>query len=352
MEQYHTEEGSDKFQSAIAMCLDEMVRLKAENKERKKQIETLVQTQNKLLTVIMGDSNVDNLKYEWNDPRIDKSSFYYPNFYKIEETVKWLAEERKSIARFGDGEFALMAGKERCRFQEYNRRLAERLKKIIFSKEDGFLIGIPDQYGSLEIYNKEGKYGIRPYMTAETRKEHRQFLDLNRTYHNAFISRPYAIYADNKTDAPRQRFQNLKCIWEGRNIIFVEGVLTRLGVGNDLFANAASIRRIEAPPVNAWDCYEELLVAAQQFAEPDSLFLIALGPSAGVLAYDLYHAGFQALDIGHVDLEYEWFLQGTGGRCSVPHKYNNELTGGDQVVDIYDETYLRQIIYVAGQNEK
>lgn len=150
------------------------------------------------------------------------------------------------------------------------------------------------------------------------------------------------------TDAPRKRFQNLQRIWADRDIIFVEGALTRLGVGNDLFANAASIRRIEGPPVNSWDKYEEILAAALRVADADSLFLIALGPSAGVLAYDLYRAGYQALDIGHLDLEYEWFLRGKGGRCPVEHKYNNELTGGDQVADIYDEEYLRQIVYVTG----
>ena len=129
-------------------------------------------------------------------------------------------------------------------------------------------------------------------------------------------------------------------------MIFVEGALTRLGVGNDLFDNAAQIRRIEAPPVNSFDKYDEILAAALKYAEEDTLFLIAMGPSAGVLAYDLYKAGYQAIDIGHVDLEYEWFLNGDGKRSAVKHKYNNEFPNGDCVEDIYDEEYLRQIICI------
>ena len=50
-----------------------------------------------------------------------------------------------------------------------------------------------------------------------------------------------------------------------------------------------------------------------------------MGPTATVLAYDLSRAGYQAIDIGHLDLEYEWFLRGEGVRVEVPGKYNNEL---------------------------
>ena len=63
-----------------------------------------------------------------------------------------------------------------------------------------------------------------------------------------------------------------------------------------------------------------------------------------VQAYDLYRAGFQAIDIGHMDLEYEWYRQKTGGRCEVKHKYNNECDGGDNVEDIHDAKYEAEIV--------
>ncbi|MCI8275728.1 MAG: DUF1792 domain-containing protein [Lachnospiraceae bacterium] len=339
----------EELAKAVTACLNEVVRLRQEKESLQKQMEAALQTQQKLLSVVSNtEKNLENLKYEWNDPGQDRGSFYYPRFYKIEETVEMLVQDRKSLARFGDGEFAMMSGKERCRFQKMEEELSERLREVIACEDDGFLVGISNQYGSLEAFNWEGKYGIRPYMTDAVRREHRRFLNLDRIYHDAFISRPYAIYADNSTDGPGQRFRNLKRIWNGRDVIFAEGALTRMGVGNDLFDNAASVRRIVAPPVDAWACYQEILSAALRFAGEDVLFLIALGPSAGVLAYDLFRAGYQALDIGHLDLEYEWYLRGTGGRCVVEHKYNNELAGGDQVADIQDEAYLSQIVYVAG----
>ena len=353
----------EELQQIVSVCLDEIIKLKEENEKLKEGLRTTAMSTNELLKsqkqlvknseIMVGDHDlrfkvlegaIENLKYELNDPEFDASKLYFPKFYKIEETVEDIIKNRRSMARFGDGEFAIMANVVRQKFQRLDESLATRLKEIIKVQDEGILIGIADNYGSLDAYNSSGKAGIRYYMSDETRRQHAMFIDTNRIYHNAYISRPYALFADNSTDAPKKRFEALKRIWDGRKVIFVEGALTRLGVGNDLFNNAAQIRRIEAPPENSYDKYDEILEAALKYAEEDTLFLIAMGPAAGVLAYDIYKAGYQALDIGHVDLEYEWYLGGNGSRCEVKNKYNNEFPGGDIVEDVEDEEYLRQII--------
>lgn len=339
----------EELQEIVSVCLDEIIALKEDNEKLRENNEKLMEEISFLEHSLASWSrrtknSLENMKYELNDPRMDKRLLYYPKFYSIEETVKCIVESHCSMARFGDGEFAIMSRTARQKFQRMDDRLAYRLQEIMKVEEDGFLIGIADNYGALDNYNESGRLGIRYYMTDEVREQHARFLDIDRTYHNAYISRPYALFADNMTDAPGKRFAALKQIWEGRNVLFVEGALTRLGVGNDLFDNAESIRRIEAPPTNSFDKYDEILACALENAEPDTLFLIALGPSAGVLAYDLYKAGYQALDIGHVDLEYEWFLNGEGIRTEVKHKYNNEVQDGDVVEDVQDEVYMSQII--------
>lgn len=48
--------------------------------------------------------------------------------------------------------------------------------------------------------------------------------------------------------------------------------------------------------------------------------------------------------VGHIDLEYEWFLAGKGVRTPVPNKYNNEIAGGDAVGEVDDPIYRSQII--------
>ena len=74
------------------------------------------------------------------------------------------------------------------------------------------------------------------------------------------------------------------------------------------------------------------------------LILIALGPTATVLAYDLAIEGYQAIDIGHIDIEYEWFLQGVTEKCPVKNKYIGEIDGGTLVLNIEDKRYEDEII--------
>ena len=38
------------------------------------------------------------------------------------------------------------------------------------------------------------------------------------------------------------------------------------------------------------------------------ILLLAIGPTATVLSYDLADNGFQVIDIGHLDVEYQWYL--------------------------------------------
>ena len=104
-------------------------------------------------------------------------------------------------------------------------------------------------------------------------------------------------------------FSKIKNIWDGKEILLVEGEKSRLGMGNDLFSNAKKIERILCPAENAFDKYDDIV---NKVLEQDSgkLVLIALGMTATVLAYDLHKLGYWAIDIGHIDIEYEWFLRG------------------------------------------
>lgn len=353
-----------ELQEVVSICLDQIVLLKEENERLKQQIDSMQETLNKTIefekTILdrqkyamegivknrhIINKSVENIKYELQDPNRDMSTCYTIKILPVEESIELLVKERASMGRYGDGEFAIMQGIKRQRFQEVDERLASRLREVIRVNEKGFLVGIADNYGSLDKYNEDGKQEIRCYMTAEIRKQHLQFLDLDREYHNTYISRPYALFADNSTEAPKKRFENLRRIWENREVIFVEGAQTRLGVGNDLFNNAKSIHRILAPATDSFRCYDELLEISLKHAKKDTLFLIALGPTAGVLAYDLFKEGYQAIDIGHLDMEYEWYLVGNGGRCEVKNKYNNEVLGGDVVEEVHDLEYEQQILY-------
>ena len=72
---------------------------------------------------------------------------------------------------------------------------------------------------------------------------------------------------------------------------------------------------------------------------------MALGPTATVMAYDLAKLGYQAIDIGHVDIEYEWFLMKAIHKVPIQNKYVNEAGAGIGVGSCNNQTYLNQIIF-------
>lgn len=143
----------------------------------------------------------------------------------------------------------------------------------------------------------------------------------------------------------RQNYLNLlRKLWEQRDIVIVEGEHTRSGVGNNLYDNARSVQRIIGLSKNAFDKYDEMLNAIIKHVRTDKLIILCYGMTATVLAYDLTKFGFQAIDLGHVDIEYEWFLRGSTNRDVIKGKYTNEAKGGDLVDACHDETYLSSII--------
>ncbi|MBR5360895.1 MAG: DUF1792 domain-containing protein, partial [Lachnospiraceae bacterium] len=144
----------------------------------------------------------------------------------------------------------------------------------------------------------------------------------------------------------------LKRLWDGRDCLFVEGCFTRMGIGNDLFDNCRSIKRILGPATNSFDSYDEIM--NEVLKQPkDQLVLIAMGPTATALAYDLYKEGYWAVDIGRVDLIYEKFIANLPDLYSVriPYKHCNvdeSGAGGRVIEDVDDEKYKSQIIARVG----
>lgn len=102
--------------------------------------------------------------------------------------------------------------------------------------------------------------------------------------------------------AEGRNFARLMSVWRDKEILLVEGKATALGVRNDLLSNVNSVIRILCPPNNAFEKYDVILETVKKYAE-GRLILLALGPTATVLPYDLAILGHRALDIGHCDAD-------------------------------------------------
>lgn len=271
---------------------------------------------------------------------IVKFTFKFPEVKSIEETLDKIIENRSSISRFGDGEFLYIIDKLNLPFQKYDPILAEKLKKILVLNDPDFLVGLPIGYHSMSELNDEGIRFWRSQITWIYPRL-KKYLDLKKIYYNAHITRVYITIVDKNRS--RVYFSKLMKIWEGRKVVIIEGEKSRLGMGNDLFSRTKSIERILAPMHHAFDKYNDLLKFAKTL-DKSKLILIALGPAATALAYDLYLLGFQAVDIGNVDIEYEWFMIGAKSKVRIPYKYTSEAAGGRKVEDVNDKKYLSEII--------
>ena len=264
------------------------------------------------------------------------------NILSPEDTLNEIINNNRSISRFGDGEFNLILG-HKIGFQEVNLKLIKKLKKVLKSREKGLLIGIFLPYNNK--YVKPFIYSVKRYIIKwiESRKKDIfSLIDLNREYYSSFITRFYIFYKD-KSKVP-DYIKKFKQIWEKRDILIIEGEKSRLGVGNDLFNNSKSIKRILCPVKNAFKVYDKIIYQMKKI-DKSNLILLALGPTSTVLAYDLYKLGFQVIDIGHIDIEYEWFLRKAKKRIKIDNKYVNEVKGDrNKIGNITDKKYYKEII--------
>lgn len=261
-----------------------------------------------------------------------------PNVLNSEETIKYIMDNKCSVSRFGDGELYIIDG-GKIGFQENNSILSNRLKEIIYSKDRNILVCIPDVFRKTSQFTYDAKSFWDKHLR-NNRSKWCKSTNMENLYGDTNFTR---FYIDLKDKSKVDKYiKYVKKIWDNRDIVFVEGQYSRLGYGNDLFDNGKSIKRILCPAENAFNKYNEILNSCLEL-DKTTLILIALGPTASVLAYDLAKNDYQAIDIGHIDIEYEWYRMGTTKKCAIKNKYVNE-TNNRNCQEITDSIYKNEII--------
>ena len=264
-----------------------------------------------------------------------------PIVVDTDKTIDKIINDKCSVSRFGDGEFSLIYG-ENLKFQSADEEISNKLKEILKSSSKNHIVCIPDVFGNIEWATDKAKLYWKKYLNLKINKIYK-ILSNNNIYYDALITR---LYIDSKDKSKvSNRFEKMKSLWKNRDIVIVEGEKSRLGVGNDLFYYAKSIERIICPSINAYSKYNDIFNQVMK-QDKSKMILIALGPTATILAYDLSVEGYQAIDIGHIDIEYEWFLNEAKEKSPVKNKYIGEINGGDIVTDTNDTKYLKQIIKI------
>lgn len=262
-----------------------------------------------------------------------------PNVMTNSDTIDYIIKNCCSVSRCGDGEIRLAAGID-ISFQHAVQPLVSKLRKVLSCDEKQLLVCLPDAFGELDHFvDRDGQYWKKHL--AKYRRRWYKYTRKDKIYGNAFISRVYMCF--NEKDKARAYFDSLKKIWDGEDIVIVEGEKSRLGIGNDLFDNARTIRRILGPIAQAFSQYDNLLKEIRK-TEKSSLIILALGPAATIMPYDLLDDGYRAVDLGNIDTEYEWFLRGCTRKTPIKNKLVYEAGAGKGVGELNDEVYQSQII--------
>ena len=264
------------------------------------------------------------------------------NIKTTRETIERIVQGY-SISRYGDGEFNIIFRKKSINFQEYDLELSNYLKEILNSSLPKHLVAIPRTLIEIKNLKDNEKYFWSRYYLKQ-KKKLKENISNEKVYFDSMISRfymPYIKFEENIRD-----IENLINYFSNKKILIIEGENTRFGLGNSLLKNASEIQRIILPDKNGFKKYKKILDFVLNNFTKDNIILIALGPTATVLAYEFCKNGYQALDIGHMDVEYEWYLLKAKRKIDLQYKSVNEVSGvkEKEILDKnLEKLYLKQI---------
>lgn len=228
-----------------------------------------------------------------------------PKISGILETAQYLRYTNSSLVRFGDGEIKLMEMVDRY-FQKANEELAKRLKEVFHSNISSLSIAI------LNIMT--GCYPLAEYQHPYYIK-HKEFenwilnnVNYSRQYLDAHITSPYIATYGTSCELVDLVYKELREIWRNKNIVILRGDNGEK-YDWDVFDTAKSQKVFYGKSKEAWDNYEEyknLLMSEDK----DNLFILSIGPTSKVLAYDLVKDGRKVIDSGHLAKDYNCFKNG------------------------------------------
>lgn len=279
---------------------------------------------------------------------INFGSLYRPNKYDLmvmdsSDTLAYIMEQRCSVARFGDGEISLLNGVDQV-FQDADPILENRLDKILKAgSKPGLLVCLSDVFHGLDMLVDSARDWWKGHLVTFN-QYYQELGKIDNYYGNTMVTRPYMDFKDRSSAG--KNFDCLKKLWDGRDLLIVEGYYTRSGVGNDLYSRANSVKRVICPSKNAWEKFDEIKNMIKLYGQ-NRLVLVMLGMTSTVLAADLAECT-QIIDLGHLDSEYEWYKMGAKYRVPIKGKHTAEMNYDVGIEDIDNQKYQSEIIAKVG----
>ena len=219
----------------------------------------------------------------------------YPKVYSEEQSLERLIGSRKSIARFGDGEFKLIIGERHKSFQDVDEALNRRMLEVLRSSDPNVIVAIHPVRDFDSLGRIWQKFIIRIGVDVLA------LLDKDRAYDSTGLF--HRLPTDDKTEFI-DRVRLIKRLWSGRKVVIVVGEGSRFHFEDELFDNVESVDYVYGPSKNAFSEYERIMDEIRCFDKSSYLFLLVLGPTATVMAHELGCEGYQAIDFGQMPGKY------------------------------------------------
>lgn len=218
----------------------------------------------------------------------DMAEFFRDRSLGIPQTLNAIRTDRRSIARYGDGEIKSMATATGCRFQQHDWKLMQELRDIAATKSD-LIVCLPSLMSEDHFWQ-----GFWPLFWPAC-----SFYFKQDVYGDSMVTRPEAFLFYGQQTASQWMD-----VWRDLNICFVTGTGSRLNGDHVLFSTAKDFDYVYSKNVDAYEEIDTTLEKCMDLKKPD-IYLIALGPAGTALASRLQKEGKWALDIGHLNNSYD-----------------------------------------------
>lgn len=195
------------------------------------------------------------------------------------------AVDGQSIARWGDGELGIMAGRA-AKSQEHSTRLARFMKDCL--KAPGVVLPC------IPTFDRNGAKWTSFWHKYEAR--FRPYLSPSVVYGSSLITRPDSA---NHIDTP-EYWNLMRRLWKGKDIVLVRGSGKSL-TKERLEGEAESVHEILCPVRHAFSEFDHLCDELRA-VHGGRTVLLACGATATALAYVLGNEGIHCVDIGHAGL--------------------------------------------------
>lgn len=227
----------------------------------------------------------------------DKQLPHYRDFKYLsyEETLREIIDNNRSIVRFGDELFDMLQGiglYYNGWRQKYDKRLAERLKEVISSRDPRLLVS----------FNPEFILHDKAWFKKEGIEDQHHFWTNSKIFLKDYFHKDI-VYGSALCFTPRYNkhidYKKLKEFFSTKNIIIVTSDTARF---KDIELGKTTAF-LEAPASDAWQSYDtikaSLLSLIKASGSPQNLLvLVSMGSAAKVLVYDLTQMGYTAWDTG------------------------------------------------------